>query len=91
VRPGETYFFSAWTNIPPTSKSLSFAWQVRWRDAGGAVLSTVPVKTYAAATDGWVTTTAALVAPPNAAQATIRQVVGGLNATAYVDDVRFGQ
>jgi CSLREA domain-containing protein len=89
VVPGRVYSFTGWVNIPPTSDAFSFELQVRWRDAGGNVLSTIPVTSYTAATSGWTSVTTALIAPANAAQATIRQVVGSLNATIYVDDLNF--
>jgi hypothetical protein len=90
VVAGRVYSFAGWINIPPTNDAFSFEWQVRWRDANSNVLSTIPIKTYTAATGGWTSVTAALIAPPNAAQATIRQVVGSLNATVYVDDITLG-
>lgn len=87
---GQSYSFIGWVKIPATVDSFSFELQVRWRDSSGNVLSTVPVQTYTAATNGWTSFTGMLVAPSNATQATIRQVVTSLNATIYVDDLVFG-
>jgi hypothetical protein len=89
VTAGATYSFSGWVNIPATSDTFSLELQLRWRDSASNVLSTIPVKSYTAATGGWVTTSASMVAPANATQATIRLAVTSLNATIYVDDLLF--
>jgi CSLREA domain-containing protein len=93
VIAGQPYAFAAWLKILPTSDTFSFQFQVRWRDAAGNVISTEsvgPNYTTAPSGLGWTSVSASLIAPPNATQATVRQVVGSLNATIYVDDVTLG-
>lgn len=48
-----------------------------------------PVKTYSAATSGWDTVSAVLVAPSGATAADIRLNVSSLNATIYLDNLSF--
>ncbi len=88
---GATYNFSGWVNIPATSDTFTFKWEVRWRDASGNILTTTTLKTYSAQTSGWNGTTATVTAPTGTTQATIRMSVGSLNATIYADDVVFGR
>jgi hypothetical protein len=50
-------------NIPSTSDSFTFKFQVRWRNASNSTLSTKTIKTYTAATSGWNEAAASLIAP----------------------------
>lgn len=87
-----TLTLSGWVNIPMTSDDFNLEFQVRWRDAAGNVLSTVPMWSRSWDTYGrWTSFAAPVVAPANATQATIRQVVTSLNRTIYVDNLIFGQ
>ena len=79
VRGGQVYSFTGWVNIPATADTFSFELQVRRRDASANVISTVPVRTWTAATNDCTSA--------NATQATIRQVVSGSNGTIDVDDL----
>jgi CSLREA domain-containing protein len=91
IRLNSAYNVAAWVNIPSTSDSFTFELQVRWRDAANNVVSTIPIRQFSAATNGWTSVSARLVSPESAAKAQVRMVVTSLNATVYVDDVTFGQ
>ncbi|TMA57855.1 MAG: DUF4215 domain-containing protein, partial [Deltaproteobacteria bacterium] len=79
-----------WVNIPPTTDTFGFSLEVQWLDTGtNTIISTQPIKTYTAATDGWDHAVASLVAPAGATRAQVAMVVSSLNATLYVDDFVF--
>ena len=87
---GTPYNFSGWVNIPLTSDSFTFAFEVRWRNASNGTISTQTVKTYTATTNNnWDQATASLVAPALTASAEIRLKVLSLNCTIYLDDISF--
>ncbi len=85
--PGKAYLAGAWVNIPATSDAFSLTLQVQWRTGTDAVIATVPIGVFRAATRGWTDATARLVAPADAKKAVVRMAVQSLNATFYVDDV----
>ena len=76
-------------DIPATSDAFTFKLQVRWRDASNATISTSVVATYSAATSGWTTASASLLAPAGTTNAQVQMVVSSLNATIYADDFDF--
>ena len=84
---GTTYAYSAWTNIPPTGDTFKYELKVRWRDAGGTVISSITVAKYTKATNGWVPATANLVAPAGTVDALVTMTVTSLDATVYADDL----
>jgi hypothetical protein len=90
ITAGTTYNFSGWTNIPATADAFTFTLQVRWLDAARAVLRTDTLKAYTDDTAGaWDEATGAVVAPEGVDKAQVVMVVKNLNATIYVDDVKF--
>jgi len=86
---GQTYRFSGWVNIPSTTDAFSFRLQVRWRNATNATISTTPITTYSAATNGWRHARATFVAPAGTTNAQVLMTASSLNATINVDDFRF--
>lgn len=90
VSPATTYTFSGWINIPPTSDSLTFRFQVQWRNASNSTIATTTVQTFTAPTAGWTVARATLTPPTGTAAAQVRMAVSSLNATIYVDDLFFG-
>jgi hypothetical protein len=89
VSAGASYAVSGWVNIPPTTDAFTFKIQVRWRRADNTTISTSTVKSYTAATAGWVQATATKVAPAETTNAQVLLVASNLNATIYVDDLTF--
>jgi glucose/arabinose dehydrogenase len=86
VTAATSYHFSGWVNIPATAdSSFTFAIQIRWRDAADAIIKTSAVRSFTAPT-GWANASADLVAPAQAASASVRMVVTGLTGTVYADD-----
>ena len=86
---GNIYSFKSWANIPPTSDSFTFKFEVKWRDASGNGIRTNTIKSYTGATGGWDQATATLVAPAGTTHASVRMKVSSLNATIYADELKF--
>jgi hypothetical protein len=93
---GASYTFSGWVNIPQFTDSTGFTFkvQVRWLDSAGSSLGTKTIKSYTAATNGWVQatpTSGSLVAPTGTVSAQVRMNFSSLMGTVYVDDFSMTQ
>jgi hypothetical protein len=93
---GISYRVTGFVNIASTPRPVNFSVKVQWRKSGGGVLSTSVVKTFTAATAGWVQAAKTLTAPANTASARVLlQQAGtqdptiGPNAVVLVDDMGF--
>ena len=94
-----TYDFAGWVNIPASTDTFTFRFNIVWRNAANAVLSTQTVPTPplsgpTGGTGGWVkvaSPTGGLIAPAGTTNAQINMVVTSLNATVYVDDLALRQ
>jgi len=88
---GTTYRFSGWVNIPPTSDTFVFKFQVRWRNASNGNLGVETIRAFRVATSGWVAAAGSLVAPTGTTKAEVLMTFLSPNATVYVDHLVFGQ
>jgi hypothetical protein len=83
---GVTYSFSCWTQIPLTSDSFKFQYQMQWKNASNSTIKTETVKTYADDTNGvWNQAAKSLVAPAGTVKAIVMMKASSLNGTIYVD------
>lgn len=90
VVPGSTYDVSGWINVPATTDTFSFTYEVVWRDAAGATIGRSPVGSRTASNGGaWEQLSASAVAPAGTSSAQVRMVVRGLSATILVDNFSF--
>jgi len=88
---GTTYRFSGWVNIPPTSDTFVFKFQVRWRNASNDNIGVETIRAFRVATSGWVAAAGSLVAPTGTTKAEVLMTFLSPNATVYVDHLVFGQ
>jgi hypothetical protein len=87
IVPGTTYDVSGWINVPATTDTFSFTYEVLWRDAAGATIGRSAVGSRTATNGGvWEQLSASPVAPAGASSAQVRMVVRGLSATVLVDN-----
>jgi PKD repeat protein len=89
VAAGAQYTFTGMVNAPTTSDAFTFEIRVLWRNASGALGSTL-VRRWADDTAGaWQSVSASLTAPAGATIARVQMKAGSLNGTVYVDEFRF--
>lgn len=86
LRPGGSYAFSAWMNIPAATDAVEFEWDIVWRSAEGNVISRTSLGT-SSGTGQWQPVRAITTAPAGTETADLRMVVTGLSGTVHVDDV----
>lgn len=83
---GTNYSFSCWTNIPTTSDSFTFKYQVQWKNASNSTISTWTVKTYSDDTAGaWNEAAGTKVAPAGTVSGIVKLVASSLAGPIYVD------
>jgi hypothetical protein len=86
VTAGSNFSFSCWTNIPTTSDSFTYKYQVQWKNASNSTISTWTVKTYSDDTAGaWNQATGTKIAPAGTVKAIVKLVASSLNGSIYVD------
>ena len=86
ISAGRGYSFAGWVNIPATTDQFTFQVELQWQNSRGTTLRTDVVRSFTAATSGWVQVSGAGSAPSNAARVQVRMVVTSLSATVYADD-----
>ena len=87
VKAGNSYSFSARTNIPTTTDSFTYRYQIKWLGSRNKTLSTVTVDTLTASTTDWKQSIATVVAPTGAVQAQIIMNASSLKGPIYVDEI----
>ncbi len=82
---GRSYRFAGSVNIPVTSDAFTYAVQIRWRNSTGTTISTTTLRSFTAATAGWVPVAATRTAPLGTTSASVALVASSLNARVHVD------
>lgn len=84
---GQSYTVDGWVNIPATTDAFTFALRVEWRNSSNVVISTAPVASYTAATNGWVRANGTLIAPAGATRAVVTMASTSVIGPVMVDDI----
>lgn len=87
VKAGNSYSFSARTNIPTTTDSFTYRYQIKWLGSRNKTISTVTIDTITASTTDWKQSIATVVAPTGAIQAQIIMNASSLKGPIYVDEI----